>query len=122
MPDSILLSTPLHPFSGRQGRARAGLGLDLERIHDARRSRQPKPKGAHGREVIFQCLLWVGEARTVVDGLDFHACAAAIFKPGHQQMPPAPPYFKMLRPSSDTTVAIIATSAVPNDSSSRLLN
>ena len=88
MPDSILLSTRLHPFPGRHDGPRPWLGFDLERVHDPRRARQAEPKSAASGEMIFQGALWVEKPRAIVDGLHFDAPAAAcaIVKPGHQQV------------------------------------
>src|SRR5262245_7928751 len=96
MPDSILLSTHLHPFPGRYGGTRARPRLYFERIHDARRPGEAKSKRAPSREVIFERALRVEEPRTIVDGFHFHTQAAisAVVEPSHQQMAAAAAIFQ----------------------------
>ena len=96
MPDSILLSTRLHPFPGGHGGACARPRFDFESIHDARGSRESESKCSAGREVIFKRVLRIEKARAVVDSLHFDARAATctIIEPGHQQMTAAPAIFQ----------------------------
>jgi len=100
MPDSILLSTRLHPFLGRHDGPRPWLGFDLEGVHDPRRARQAEPQRSASGVMILEGRLAVVEARALVDGLDLDTSAApgGIFKPGHQQVTPPAAVFEDIAP------------------------
>ena len=100
MPDSILLSTRLHPFLGRYNGPRPWLGFDFEGVHDPRRARQAESKRPASGVMIPEGCLAVVEARALVDGLDLDTSAAPgrIFKPGHKQVTPPAAVFEDVAP------------------------
>src|SRR5215207_4462257 len=96
MPDSILLSTRLHPFLGRHDGTCSRSGVDLEGVHDPSRARQTEPKRPASGEMILQRRLDVVEARAIVHRLDLDAPMPMdeILNPGHQQVAAATAVFE----------------------------
>src|SRR3974390_9773 len=100
MPDSILLSTRVHPFLGRHDSPRSWLGLDLEGVHDPRRARQAESQRAARGEMILERRLGVVEARASVHRLDLDPSArmGAILNPGHHQITAGAAVFEDIAP------------------------
>jgi hypothetical protein len=100
MPDSILLSTQVHPFLGRHDSPRSWLGLDLEGVHDPRRARQPESQRSPCGVMIPERRLGVVEARAIVHRLDLDTSApmGAILNPGHHQVTAGTAVFEDIAP------------------------
>jgi hypothetical protein len=99
MPDSILLSTRLHPFLGRHD-GPSSWGLNLEGVHDPRRARQAESQRSSSGEMILEGRLGVVEARAIVHRLDLDASTpmGAILNPGHHQVTAATAVFEDIAP------------------------